>query len=86
MLRILIVSASAFSITLLASTIIASPQAAAQTQTPCGPVAYSVAEQRLVGMPSTAPTPEAEAGPPAPCGPVAYSVAEQRQVGVPCPH
>ena len=59
--------------------------ASAQTAAPgCGPVAYSAAEQKYVGVPCAAETPKAEAGKPAPCGPVAYSAAEQRYVGVPC--
>ena len=60
--------------------------ATAQTATPapCGPVTYSVAEQKNVGIPCTPPTPQTEAGKTAPCGPVAYSVAEQKYVGVPC--
>ncbi len=59
-------------------------QAPAQAPAPCGPVAYSAAEQKYVGIPCTAPTQKAEAGKPAPCGPVAYSQAEQKYVGVPC--
>ena len=54
------------------------------TPAPCGPVAYSAADQKYVGVPCTAPTPQTEAGKTAPCGPVAYSVAEQKYVGVPC--
>jgi hypothetical protein len=54
------------------------------TPAPCGPVAYSAAEQKYVGVPCAAPTQPAEAGKAAPCGPVAYSAAEQKYVGVPC--
>jgi hypothetical protein len=48
-------------------------------------VTYSVAEQKNVGIPCTAPTPQSADGKTAPCGIVAYSVADQRNVGVPCP-
>ena len=60
-------------------------QADASGKAPCGPVAYSVSEQKYVGVPCTAPTPKADASGKAPCGAVAYSVAEQKYVGVPCP-
>jgi hypothetical protein len=56
----------------------------ARAQGTCGPAAYSVADQKYVGIPCTAPTPKADAGQAAPCGPVAYSVADQKYVGVPC--
>ena len=49
---------------------------------PCGAVAYSVAEQKYVGIPCNAPTQQTSDG--KPCGPVAYSVAEQKYVGIPC--
>ena len=62
------------------------PQADASGKAPCGPVAYSAADQRYSGVPCTAPTPKADASGKAPCGAVAYSNAEQRYVGVPCPH
>jgi hypothetical protein len=55
-----------------------------QSPAPCGPVAYSAADQKYVGVPCSAPTPMADAGKPAPCGPVAYSAADQKYVGVPC--
>ncbi len=51
---------------------------------PCGPVAYSVAEQEHVGLPWTSPTPKTEAGKASPCGPVAYSVADQNYASRPC--
>jgi hypothetical protein len=50
---------------------------------PCGAVAYSVAEQKYVGVPCNAPATQTSDG--KPCGAVAYSVAEQKYVGVPCP-
>ena len=75
------------SVATLASLALFTPtslQAQTPSPAPCGPVAYSGAEQKYVGVPCTAPTPKAEAGKTAPCGPVAYSGAEQRYVGVPC--
>jgi hypothetical protein len=77
------------SITTAASFMVLTPaQSQAQTQAsapaPCGPVAYSNAEQKYVGVPCAPPTPKVEAGKAAPCGPVAYSNAEQKYVGVPC--
>jgi hypothetical protein len=69
----------------LCGVTVAITSATAQTATPgCGPVAYSAADQKYVGVPCTAPAAKAEAGKPAPCGPVAYSVSEQKYVGVPC--
>jgi hypothetical protein len=62
----------------------AKSQAQTAAPAPCGPVAYSAADQKYVGVPCAAPTPTTEAGKTAPCGPVAYSVAEQRYTGVPC--
>ena len=53
------------------------------TPAPCGPVAYSAAEQKYVGVPCNAATTQTDAGKPA-CGVVAYSNAEQKYVGVPC--
>jgi hypothetical protein len=73
--------AALFGIALGASS---APAQTASSGQPCGPVAYSAAEQKYVGVPCTAPTPQAEAGKAAPCGPVAYSAAEQKYVGVPC--
>jgi hypothetical protein len=49
---------------------------------PCGPVAYSPAEQKYVGIPCNAAPTQTSDG--KPCGPVAYSVAEQKYVGIPC--
>ena len=69
----------------LCGATVAFTSAMAQTAAPgCGPVAYSVSEQKYVGVPCAAATPKAEAGKAAPCGPVAYSVSEQKYVGVPC--
>ncbi len=51
---------------------------------PCGPVAYSAADQKYSGVPCSAPTPSADASGKSPCGPVAYSAANQRYSGVPC--
>ena len=73
-MRILAPSALAISVALLASSLVGT--ATAQTPGTCGPVAYSVADQKYVGVPCTAATPKAEADKPAPCGPVAYSVAD----------
>ena len=58
--------------------------APAKAQAPCGVAAYSVADQKYVSVPCTAPTTKAAEDAAAPCGPAAYSVAEQRYVGVPC--
>jgi len=49
---------------------------------PCGAVAYSVAEQKYVGIPCNAAPTQTSDG--KPCGPVAYSAAEQKYVGIPC--
>jgi hypothetical protein len=49
---------------------------------PCGPVAYSPAEQKYVGIPCNAAPTQTSDG--KPCGPVAYSPAEQKYVGIPC--
>ena len=49
---------------------------------PCGPVAYSAAEQKYVGIPCNAAPTQTSDG--KPCGPVAYSAAEQKYVGIPC--
>ncbi|GEP54209.1 hypothetical protein [Reyranella soli] len=68
----------------LAGVVLVDGSAPAQAQAGCGPVSYSNADQKYVGIPCTAPAPKAEAGQAAPCGPVAYSVADQRYVGVPC--
>jgi hypothetical protein len=48
---------------------------------PCGPVAYSAADQKYTGVPCSAPAAQAGASP---CGPVAYSAADQKYTGVPC--
>jgi hypothetical protein len=49
---------------------------------PCGPVAYSAADQKYVGIPCNAAPQQTSDG--KPCGPVAYSAAEQKYVGIPC--
>ncbi len=49
---------------------------------PCGPVAYSAAEQKYVGVPCNAAPSKTSDG--KPCGPVAYSAAEQKYVGITC--
>ncbi|MGZ5182324.1 MAG: hypothetical protein ACXWC2_17720 [Ramlibacter sp.] len=73
----------------ISSAIAQTPPAAAPTQQltsdgkPCGPVAYSAAEQKYVGIPCNAPSQQTSDG--KPCGAVAYSVAEQKYVGIPCP-
>lgn len=77
---------SAFCVAALGSLAIVIPTSS-QAQTPkpgCGPVAYSNAEQKYVGVPCTAPAQKAEAGQPASCGQEAYSNAQQKYVGVPC--
>jgi hypothetical protein len=67
----------------LCGVVFAISSATAQTQTPgCGPVQYSAAEQRYVGVPCNAPAQQTSDG--KPCGPVQYSPAEQRYVGIPC--
>jgi hypothetical protein len=72
----------------ISSAIAQTPPAAAPEQQmtsdgkPCGAVAYSVAEQKYVGIPCKAAPHQTSDG--KPCGPVAYSVAEQKYVGVPC--
>jgi hypothetical protein len=67
----------------LCGAAIAITSVSAQTQTPgCGPVAYSQADQKYVGVPCNAPTQQTSDG--KPCGPVAYSQADQKYVGVPC--
>src|SRR5882757_2223645 len=82
-MRLFVLSTLIAAVTMAGSMSITAP-AVAQAQAPRGPVAYSVAEQKYVGVPCTPTTPKAEAGQAAPCGPVAYSVAEQRYVGIPC--
>ena len=84
-MRMFVLSTLIAAVTMAGSTSITAP-AVAQAQAPCGPVAYSNAEQKYVGIPCTAPTPKTEAGQSAPCGPVAYSVADQKYVGIPCTH
>jgi len=74
--------------TLAAAAVLCGVAFSAMAQTPapqpnCGPVAYSQAEQKYVGVPCNAPTQQTSDG--KPCGPVAYSQAEQKYVGVPCP-
>ena len=65
-----------------AMSALAQAPAQAPAQPNCGPVAYSQADQKYVGVPCNAPTHQTSDG--KPCGPVAYSVAEQKYVGVPC--
>lgn len=48
MMRILAASAATISIAVLASSLL---ETAAQAQEKCGPVAYSTAEQKYVGVP-----------------------------------
>ena len=74
----------------ISSAIAQTPPAAAPDQQqmtsdgkPCGPVAYSVAEQKYVGVPCNGSTTQTSDG--KPCGAVAYSNAEQKYVGIPCP-
>jgi hypothetical protein len=50
---------------------------------PCGPVAYSAADQKYSGVPCTPQAQKTDAAG-QPCGPVAYSAADQRYAGVPC--
>jgi hypothetical protein len=83
-LALSLVVASVSSLASLAVLVPTGSEAQTPSPAPCGPVAYSAADQKHVGMPCTAPTPQVEAGKAAPCGPVAYSVAEQKHVGVPC--
>jgi hypothetical protein len=72
----------------ISSAIAQTPPAAAPAQQmtsdgkPCGPVAYSAAEQKYVGVPCNAAPTQTSDG--KPCGPVAYSNAEQKHVGIPC--
>lgn len=86
-MRYFALSIIAASLAILASMIVLLPtrtQAQPSSPAPCGPVAYSPADQKYTGVPCTAPAPTADAGKPAPCGPVAYSASEQRYTGVPC--
>jgi len=71
------------------SAIAQTPPAAAPAQQqmtsdgkPCGPVSYSAAEQKYVGIPCNAAQTQTSDG--KPCGPVSYSAAEQKYVGIPC--
>jgi hypothetical protein len=88
-LSALAASAALFGASFVVSSAIAqTPPAAAPAQQmtsdgkPCGPVAYSAAEQKYVGVPCNAAPTQTSDG--KPCGPVAYSNAEQKHVGIPC--
>src|SRR5262249_21012514 len=82
-MRILALIAFAVSIAAISPVIMETP-ARAQAKTDCGPVSYSNADQKYVGVPCTPTTPQADASKTAPCGPVAYSNADQKYTGVPC--
>jgi hypothetical protein len=75
-------SAFTASAAILATSLLETPRAAAQTA--CGAPVYSIEHQRHVVLPCTATVPKAENDKSAPCGPAAYSVADQRQVVLPC--
>ena len=86
-MRYFALSIVAASLATMASLALAPAKSHAQpaaAPAPCGPVAYSAADQKYVGVPCSAPTPQADASGKAPCGPVAYSAADQRYSGVPC--
>ena len=78
------IAASIATIVSLAVLLPAGSQAQTAAPAPCGPVAYSNADQKHTGVPCTPATPKAEAGKGTPCGPVAYSNADQKHTGVPC--
>ena len=69
----------ALSVALAAST------ATAQNSTgqSCGPSTWSIADQRHVTLPCTAPTAKADGGKAA-CGVPTWSIAEQRHTVLPC--
>jgi hypothetical protein len=79
-----IVAASLATMASLALTPVQSQAQPAAAPAPCGPVAYSAADQKYVGVPCSAPAPSTDASGKSPCGPVAYSAADQRYTGVPC--
>src|SRR5258708_20457091 len=72
----------------ISSAIAQTPPAAAPTQQmtsdgkPCGPVSYSAAEQKYVGIPCNAAPTQTSDG--KPCGPVPYPAPEQKYVAMPC--
>ena len=79
-----IVAASIAAVASLAILVPTGSQAQTPSPAPCGPVAYSAADQKYTGVPCTPATPQVEAGKAAPCGPVSYSAADQKYTGVPC--
>ena len=86
-MRYFALSIVAASLATMASLALAPAKSQAQptaAPAPCGPVAYSAADQKYSGVPCSAPTPQADANGKSPCGPVAYSAADQRYSGVPC--
>jgi hypothetical protein len=83
-MRVITLASVVASIALAGAVLVGGSSSPAEAQAGCGPVSYSNAEQKYVGIPCAAPTPNAEAGKAAPCGPVSYSNAEQKYVGVPC--
>jgi hypothetical protein len=83
-LALSLATASFISLAAMALVVPTGSQAQPAAAAPCGPVAYSAADQKYSGVPCTAPTPQAAAGTAAPCGPVAYSAADQKYSGVPC--
>lgn len=67
------------------SVALAASPVTAQTSTgqACGPAAWSIADQRYVTVPCTAPIPKAEGGKAA-CGVPTWSIADQRHTVLPC--
>lgn len=57
----------------------------AQQPNACGPVSYSVEDQRYTTIPCAPPAPAPVQGV-EPCGPVSYSFADQAYATRPCPH
>jgi hypothetical protein len=81
-MRTLVLSAFVAAAGLVGAAVAMSSASAQQQAQPCGPVAYSQADQKYVGVPCNAPSTKTSDG--KDCGPVAYSVAEQKYVGIPC--
>lgn len=77
--RIAATSLVALSAAFAASTVTAQ----SSTGQSCGPPAWSIADQRHVTVPCTAPTPKAEPGKAA-CGVPTWSIADQRHTVLPC--
>ena len=78
------IAASVLSFAALALVVPTGSQAqTAAAPAPCGPVAYSAADQKYSGVPCTPQAQKTDAAG-QPCGPVAYSAADQRYAGVPC--